>query len=205
MKKNKEKVDEVERALKENKDNKGNHIRKYMGEKMETLFIRGIDAVTSKEEVISALKKEIADLDMTEYKLGDLRPMSNDTQAITLNIIQRNANLLLNKGYINIGYVRCSIEKKINVMKCRKCWEYGHDHTQCSGPNRLGKCFKCGEDGHTIKDCKNNDHCPLCQTEGHMAGSGKCKLFKTQLSRARRIERNTFRRTFSTHATPHRI
>ena len=50
------------------------------------LHIRGMEATTSKEEVIQALLAKVGKLGSDSYKISDIRPNAYGTQAITVSI-----------------------------------------------------------------------------------------------------------------------
>lgn len=161
-------------------------ISRISDEKMVTIHIRGMDEDTSKEEVIAALENEVSGLREKYFKLSDLRPWSNNRQAVTLTLNETDAVKLLASRFIIIGFSRCYLEKRIPMERCRLCWEFGHKAEKCNKTDRSKLCFKCSKEGHSIKECKNPEFCPLCNTEGHKAGDGRCKAFKRSLSYARK-------------------
>lgn len=161
-------------------------------EKLETLFIRGMDAITTKEEVQKALLIEIPDLLTREHKISDLRPAVGGTQAITFSADAVTTQKLETKKYIRIGLTSCKVVKKIALQRCSKCWAYDHEAKNCAGVDRGNACFRCGEIGHSAKECKNEENCPLCHKLGHRSGSGQCESFKRALKEAKKqISKNT--------------
>ncbi|CAH1107392.1 unnamed protein product [Psylliodes chrysocephalus] len=102
---------------------------------------------------------------------------------------QRSAKKLLTEEYLTIGVVRCTIEKRIRMSQCYRCWSYNHRINECNGPDRSKHCYKCGENDHMAKYCENLEKCPICNTIGHKAGTLKCKAFRTALTRARNEEK----------------
>ncbi|KAL1493486.1 hypothetical protein ABEB36_011527 [Hypothenemus hampei] len=137
----------------------------------ETLIIRGMDELTEKQEVSDALIKAAPNMIENGFRLSDLRPMSRNRRAATL-----------------IGG-QGRLEKRVEVLRCGKCWAYDHTAKDCKGTDRRGHCFKCGRQGHLAKDCKEEAGCPLCEKPGHRAGSGECELFRRALSVRRRESR----------------
>lgn len=153
---------------------------------METIFIRGLDAVADKDDVTKAIEYYIKDIRHKYFKMSELRPMSNNRQTDTVTLTKKDAALLLENRYLTVGFVRCYMEPRVVVRRCRRCWGYGHNDGNCQETDRSKQCFKCGETGHNRKECQNNDKCPLCNTEGHAAGSGSCPIFRSNLARIRR-------------------
>lgn len=119
-------------------------------------------------------------------KIGELRPNANNTQAVTVTLDKEDAEKLVKDGIIRVGVVNCTVEKRIKVTKCRRCWSYEHTATECTGTDRSKFCYKCGKDGHAAKDCTDEVACPICQTKGHITGSGKCPAFRRALNQIRR-------------------
>ncbi|CAG9773642.1 unnamed protein product [Ceutorhynchus assimilis] len=144
----------------------------------ETFHIRGMDSLTTKEEVLEAIEEKTGKLTEHSFKLSELRPQANGTQAVTLTVEKKLAEKLTADKYIKIGLVRCYIEKNVTVERCRKCWSHNHITSNCTGPDRTKACYKCGKEGHQAKDCQEEESCPICQTNGHRAGTGKCLAFK---------------------------
>ncbi|XP_071052973.1 uncharacterized protein [Onthophagus taurus] len=160
---------------------------RIVGEEKETLHIRGMDASTDNMEIVEAIETTLGEPNIDLYT-SELRPMKSNTQAVTVTLDKKKADILLKTGRIKIGLTRCRIEKRIKLERCFRCWDYGHTARDCKGIDRSKFCFKCGNDDHEQQACKNKEACPLCESEGHRAGTGKCKVFITALSSARKEE-----------------
>ncbi|XP_071056461.1 uncharacterized protein [Onthophagus taurus] len=158
---------------------------KRIGEEVDTIHVRGMDAIVDKAEVIEAIEAALGKKNVI-VRMSELRPMRNNTQAVTLTLKKMDASDLMNKGPVRIGYTSCNLEKRLNVMRCSRCWEYGHETWRCKGTDRAKLCYRCGKKDHIVADCKNEEACPLCEEEGHRAGSGKCKIFKKELASLRK-------------------
>ncbi|KAH1028575.1 hypothetical protein HUJ05_001920 [Dendroctonus ponderosae] len=102
----------------------------------------------------------------------------------------RRRELLLAEQQQQAGLVQCTLEKRIMVERCIKCWSYEHSTANCNGSDRRGTCFICSKEGHVAKECKNKPQCPLCKKTGHKAGTGNCESFRRALS----VSRQTLRR-----------
>ncbi|KAL3281012.1 hypothetical protein HHI36_004236 [Cryptolaemus montrouzieri] len=89
---------------------------------MKTLFLRNMDALSIKEDVVEALKKTNKIKNETKY-----RPAANNTKTITLTIEEAVAEELLKSKNIRIGMVECEISIQIYVKKCFKCWAHDHE------------------------------------------------------------------------------
>lgn len=186
--KDKEAIVKLKEAITQNTDSM--KVRKIGREaKLEAIHIRGIDATTSKEEIRAAIEAKLGSTKKGQYTLGELRPNARNTMAVTLTVCREDAEKIIENKEIQIGLVRCSVEKRIALNRCFKCWSFDHQTTECKGPDRSRLCFKCGQEGHKGSECKNGKECPLCETSGHAAGSGQCNAFKRALSSARKLIR----------------
>jgi hypothetical protein len=150
---------------------------------METVHVRGLDATTDKNEVVAALEEKLGT--GKNWRLSDLRPNRNNTQAITIIMRKQDADSILTEGSLRIGAVRCRLERRISTGRCYRCWSFDHKAANCDGPDRTKACYKCGE-GHAARDCGNEESCPLCQKFGHKAGGRGCGAFRSALDKARK-------------------
>lgn len=177
------KVQQVLDTMNTNKDIKSWQIS---GQKKEAIHIRGLDALSTEREVKTAIEDRLgADINV---KIGNLRPMTNNTQAVTITLPKDAAEQIIKDKWLKIGLVSCRVERRIQLGRCSKCWAYDHKTSECSGPDRTKLCYKCGRDGHQAKECQNEMFCAICSEQGHSAGSGRCTVFKRMLSIARREE-----------------
>lgn len=156
------------------------------------LQIKDIDEVTSKEEIIDALRKSSDSMkDLHCNSLKSLRPAYGSTQIATICLSAHLANNLLDAGKIKIGWVVCRIRQKITPKKCFKCLDFGHIAAHCKSSNDFSKCcIKCGEAGHKIQDCSKAPKCLLCtnekQTANHITGSVICPKYKMAVEHLKR-------------------
>lgn len=190
MEKDDEAVEKLERLLQEKKDENTTVKRMTGGVKdTEAIHIRGLDALATREDVLKALKEKIPNLEKQGYKLSNLRPMAGDTQAATFSADKEVVKGIVEERNLRVGMVRCLIERRVEMDRCFRCWEYGHVSRSCEGMDRAGLCYRCGMRGHVSRDCTNKEKCPICDEEGHRAGTNKCKLFKQALQTAKTKER----------------
>ncbi|XP_074034771.1 uncharacterized protein [Leptinotarsa decemlineata] len=149
------------------------------------VFVRGIDATMTQEDVKCAIQDNLG-LEKPP-PVSNLRPGPNDTQTAIVTLVSKDIEKIHRQG-LRIGIANCEIQQKVDLPKCRKCWQHDHVAPQCTGPDRSALCFKCGKEGHVGKECTENEFCPICEEGGHMAGRGKCKEFKRALTK---IKQNT--------------
>lgn len=186
VEKDKDKLEQIENLI---KAKSGELKIRKIGEKAnEALHLRGMDADTKIEEIKAAIDGCLEATERGSYTLSAIRPNARDTLAITIATSKAVAEKLDKLRTVRVGMVDCSINRRINIKRCQKCWEYGHSVSACTGVDRSKHCFKCGDAEHTAQDCRKEEWCPLCD-KGHRAGSGTCALFKRALSQARRESR----------------
>lgn len=159
------------------------NVRALQGKKVTTLHVRGMDAITTLEEVRVAIETASS---TKEVEVKALRPMRNGNQAATVKVEEYKANRLINLGKIRIGLSICLIEERINATRCFRCWNFGHLAGDCSGPDRRSSCYRCGKDGHNRKECKNEPKCVLCAQSGHETGGDGCPEGRAALDKERR-------------------
>lgn len=156
------------------------------------LQIKDIDEVTSKEEIIDALRKFSDNMKNLQCDvLKALRPAYGSTQTATISLNAHLANKLLDAGKIKIGWVVCRIRQKITPKKCFKCLDFGHIAVNCKSSNDFSKCcIKCGEAGHKIQNCTKAPKCLLCtngkQIANHITGSMICPKYKKAIEQLKR-------------------
>jgi hypothetical protein len=157
-------------------------------ERPEVVHLRGLDELATREEVQQAIEQMVGADDT--IKVGPMRPHYQNTQAVTVTIAGPKAEQLVRTGLIRVGPGCCSIEKRLVVRGCQKCWAYDHAANGCKGPDRSRLCRMCGKEGHIGKTCTaDKAMCVLCG-EDHIMGSGRCKAFRTALNKARKLQNN---------------
>lgn len=175
-------LERTKTALKDTCNRIGKMYELANGEDLESVHIRGLDTLTTKEDVKLALGTCVESIEDCWLKISDLRPTKNGTQNVTVTANKAVVEKLLEARTVRVGLNRCFVDMRIKMAKCIKCWSYGHETSQCDGPDRRKLCYKCGQDGHISKDCQGNEECPLCDEKGHRAGSGRCTDFRRSLS-----------------------
>jgi hypothetical protein len=163
--------------------------------KKKTVHILGMDAVTTDLEVREALTNAVEFKKSDQLIVKPLRPARYGTQVATIIADEEDANKLLLLRNLRIGLSLCPLKERIDLIKCYKCWKYGHRAAKCTEKNRSELCRNCAKEGHKSDQCKENAYCPLCESDGHAAGSGKCLAFRNALNEERK-SRNK-RRTYT--------
>lgn len=143
---------------------------------------RDIDEVTTEKELREELIEQFSLGEIGEAASIRLRKAYGGMQIATIKLPAAEANILLAKGSIKVGWVICPLRVPQTVLlRCYRCLCFGHVAKQCtSTDDRKGKCWRCGEDGHVSKTCKNPPKCMLCQkSEGntHATGSLRCNAY----------------------------
>lgn len=65
-------------------------------------------------------------------------------------------SIIMQKGYLYVGWSKCMVMEHINMSRCFKCCKYGHQERDCRNPELV--CPKCSGP-HKLKDCTSNTEC----------------------------------------------
>ncbi|XP_049317914.1 uncharacterized protein LOC125780185 [Bactrocera dorsalis] len=150
----------------------------------ETLLeCKDIDEVTSKEEVLYALRRELGNTELPISTIKNLRKSYGDTQTALIKLPVEAARQLLLTRRLKVGWVNCRIREYRQPQRCFKCLDYGHTAKTCTNEDRSRLCRRCGEGEHQAKDCNNKPKCFLCLKAGskeidHFTGSVRCPVYK---------------------------
>lgn len=147
-------------------------------EKKCDLILAGMDAVTTNEEVMSALKQKINGQEGA-ITIKSMYENRNSEQIATISLSEDNARKLLESGPIKIGWTMCRVKEKIRIFRCTNCLKMGHTQKTCKAKKSdTKKCLKCLQPGHESKDCENISHCISCDKEGHRSDSMSCPKYR---------------------------
>ncbi|GJQ68284.1 hypothetical protein Trydic_g16880 [Trypoxylus dichotomus] len=153
------------------------------------LEFRDLDCLTTVEEVTEAIRKTLPNCE-TDPKVILTKVNSRQLKMALIEINEHYALELLKTARIKVGWVNSRIRKRVEVTRCYRCFGYGHRQATCFEPDRRKEklCMGCGEKCHLKKNCTNKPRCFLCSAENardHIAGSGKCGVFRQALEKAR--------------------
>ncbi|KAK5648465.1 hypothetical protein RI129_003357 [Pyrocoelia pectoralis] len=84
-----------------------------------------MDVLTSAEEVASSILKLCLKYP-ERLEVGRLRPAYGDTQAVTIRVDQEDAGKIGALRSVRIGLAMCRIRERVSIVKCYRCWTYGH-------------------------------------------------------------------------------
>jgi hypothetical protein len=160
------------------------------GNKGAIVNIRDIDSTMCADEIKNSIS-ETSDIQAkNKVFVKSLRPTRDGGQVATVGLSDEDGRRLIKRGKVRIGLGMCRVQERVEVIKCFRCWNYGHRAFECTGPDRRQNCLKCAQPGHLRKECEGESYCPLCDKKGmHEAGTSDCATFRRALGleRARRI------------------
>lgn len=148
------------------------------------LLITGMDAVTTQEEILEALKVEgsLTEDDKKKLEIKHLYANRSGEQVATITTVKEVADKVTAVGHIRIGWSRCRIKEKISVPRCSNCLRIGHVSRACKTKTTGDKkCLKCTQSGHEAKECTNNTYCNSCAKSGHRADSMSCPKYRKKV------------------------
>lgn len=153
-----------------------------------TVELLDLDELTTEAEVKSVLDVEVKKSVDARIFVSKANPRGQKMALITLPV--PDAETLLKKGRIKIGWVSCRVRAKLVLPRCFKCLGYGHVAGGCTGPDRSKLCFKCGSQEHQANSCKETPSCVLCKKDDsapadyqHVPGSSRCRAYREALER----------------------
>lgn len=154
-----------------------------------------LDAVATKDEVLSALRAAIPGSDDDQaaicerqaMQITGLWPTRSGQQIATARMTRAAASSI---SRVPIGWTMCRVRpRRSEPEKCFRCHGFGHQSGNCSGPDLSSNCKRCGEPGHELKQClADKDLCVACERAGferyeHKPGSGMCKARKEAIKK----------------------
>lgn len=103
-----------------------------------------------------------------------IHPTQYGTQNATVVLKKKWVNDLCKKGTIRIGWTLCRIRERVNIIRCYRCLEFGHNKSECQGEDKREMCLKCGKTDHCAKNCTEKSLCITCKRKGHRADQTRC-------------------------------
>lgn len=80
---------------------------------------------------------------------------------IVLEVSPSLFKLIINKGFLYVGWRRCGVKEHFHLPRCFKCSKYGHFQKACKSKDTV--CSKCSLN-HEFKDCNSNEiSCNNCK------------------------------------------
>lgn len=138
------------------------------------LHLKGMEEDVTIEEIQKSVAKE-TESDSQLIEVRAIRPAFGGRKNATVILADKEANKLIQKGKLKIGWTFCKIMERKKDSRCLKCWEYGHQRDQCQGPNRDNLCRKCTQEGHKAAVCTGKLFCLFCGKEGHPSDTRRCQ------------------------------
>lgn len=156
------------------------------------LELKDLDELTTEEDIREAFKSQLEGAQDAMVEVKSLRMAYRGTQTAVVTLPTDLARKAITMRRIRIGWVISRIREKKTILKCFRCWEFGHLARRCNGPDRSKLCLRCGKEGHASKECSNDPSCALCRGKpdsGHPSGSNRCPAYQQALQAVTR--RNT--------------
>ena len=174
------------------KDELREAVRKALGDRATVtvrtqevnIVCKDMDEVTTKDEVLEALRTQLGTESLSLSAIRSLRPAYGGTQTAVISLSLELAKKVLKTGKVRIGWTICRVREAMKPKQCFRCLDYGHLAKDCKGEDRSKLCRRCGEGGHFAKDCKTKDPCcMICSTKdkkaAHVTGSSRCPKFRS--------------------------
>uniref|UniRef100_A0A182SSQ4 CCHC-type domain-containing protein n=1 Tax=Anopheles maculatus TaxID=74869 RepID=A0A182SSQ4_9DIPT len=141
-----------------------------------TVECRNLDEIATPEEVSVAIR-EMHGVVISPEAIRVRPAFPKGTQRAFFALYKADAEKLLSKPRLQVGWTVCSLREVIRETKCYHCWRLGHNASQCTGPDHTALCMKCGDKGHKRVECVSQQKCLDCSGEsayGHATGSYHC-------------------------------
>lgn len=168
-----------------------------VGRRKRVLHVLDLDKLVTKAEVEEGFKQRLGADQADCFRVLSMRPAFGESQNATVEVEESLAETLLMGPPMNIGWQRCRLRERVDVIRCFNCKEVGHKREECTGVSKIEECLRCGEKGHMVKECSeaNEEFCFNCKEKGHRNSSMRCPAFKKLVNEARaRASRGRARR-----------
>ncbi|KAI5746676.1 hypothetical protein M8J77_006252 [Diaphorina citri] len=146
------------------------------------VMILDVDASMSGKEIEEYIRKETKEF---ETEVRSVRTSKAGTQVATVSMPKRTASMLLSEGDIKIGWTRCRVKPKVDVMRCYNCLKLGHHSDICRETRVEKRCLNCAQHGHMARECTSVSYCTTCESTGHRCDSTLCPSFRKLIQEMR--------------------
>lgn len=144
---------------------------------------KDMDEVTTKEEILEALEKELGIEGIPVSAIRSMRRTFVETQTAIISLPLEQAKKALTAGKVKIGWTICRLREAIRPKMCFRCLGFGHMAKDCKNEDRSKMCRRCGNIGHIARDCEKDPQCMLCKDGDkpapHITGSSRCPKFRS--------------------------
>ncbi|KMQ94800.1 golgin subfamily a member 4-like protein [Lasius niger] len=107
---------------------------------------------------------------------------------VIMEVMSNVKKIVCEEGRLYVNWKAFRVKEFVNVMRCHKCFAYGHMMRECDEKEQL--CQKCGQSGHIMKECKRERECVCrnCKLRGSKCDHSvlsECPEFMRTLARER--------------------
>jgi Arginine methyltransferase-interacting protein, contains RING Zn-finger len=176
---------------------KGNILRSEIRDKVKdtevsvredkiSIQISYIEEDLTREDIIEDIQKNEGCDKITADDMRSVFSTKRGYQVAILYVDKNLAQRILQKGKIKIGWIHCTVKKRISTERCMNCLGVGHRAINCKqAPNQETRCFNCTKPGHKASECTEKQFCESCKKEGHTNNSARCPQFRRYMKRKR--------------------
>lgn len=157
-------------------------------EERKNIIVKDIDELTEPEDIAQGILTTLNKTDIT-VDVKNLKKTRANVQMAIVTVPLTDANRLLEKRRIKIGWSSCRIEEFINPRRCFKCLGFGHLAADCCNKESgiRDECLRCGSKEHRAKTCDSEVFkCYVCQIEGHRADTMACPSYRKVVDKIRK-------------------
>lgn len=119
--------------------------------------------LSSEEDFISNMKiQNFGNCDINEFKLiKKYIPKNKNRYNVILELSPEQFKIAMSKSKIFIGWDSCFFFEYVSILRCYKCWKFGHKFQNCRIETII--CPLCSEH-HSKSECKSNKQvCTNCK------------------------------------------
>ncbi|KAH0818786.1 hypothetical protein GEV33_004005 [Tenebrio molitor] len=126
----------------------GEHCQRVVSNRK--LTVRDLDQTITEHEIKEAVNAAVGSPDRSTEAIqvsGLKKPQGGMAGMATLHLSDTDADKLLERGKIRIGWNQCRVQEIVGPVKCFQCLQFGHIVSRCAAERKLaaGTCFRCGE------------------------------------------------------------